>query len=90
VSIITGGPGTGKTLVQERQYGKPADETQQKHRAAALENLNRVIIDYRKRFQSYRADSAEQYAAAIGQVLHNVLIAWTQHRQCYVEIKKED
>ncbi|MCL2301379.1 MAG: hypothetical protein FWC27_14645 [Firmicutes bacterium] len=86
-------------LSQERQYGKRGnaattegsnDETQQKHRAAALENLNRVIIDYRKRFQSFRADTAEQYAAAIDQVLHNVLIAWTQHRQCYVEIKKED
>ncbi|MCL2495189.1 MAG: hypothetical protein FWE98_05985 [Oscillospiraceae bacterium] len=74
----------------ERQYGKAVDDTQQQHRAAALENLNRVIGDYRRRFKSYRPGTAEQYAADIGQALHNVLIAWTQHRQCYVEIKKED
>jgi len=53
-------------------------------------NLNRVIEDYRRRFKSYRPGTAEQYAADIGQVLHNVLIAWTQHRQCYVDINKEE
>jgi len=77
-------------LSLERQYGKPADDTQQQHREAALGNFNRVIGDYRRRFKSYRPGTAEQYAADIGQALHNVLIAWTQHRQCYVEIKKED
>ena len=75
-------------LSLERQYGKPADDTQKKHRAAALENLNRVITDYRTRFKSFHAGTAEQYADVIGKVLCNVLIVWMQHRDCYVDIKK--
>jgi len=85
-------------LSLERQYGKRSnaattegsnDDTQKQHREAALGNLNRVIEDYRRRFKSYRPGTAEQYATDIGQALHNVLIAWTQHRQCYVDINKE-
>ena len=76
-------------LSRERQYGKPADDTQKQHRAAALENLNQVIEDYRRRFKSFPTDTVEHYPVAIGHVLHNVLIAWTQHRQCYVEFNKE-
>jgi len=76
-------------LSLERQYGKAADDTQKQHREAALGNLNKVIEDYRRRFKSYRPGTVEQYAADIGKVLQNVLIVWTQHRQCYVDINKE-
>ena len=77
-------------LSLERQYGKPADETQKQHRAAALGSLNQVIADYRRRFQSYRPGAAEQYAADIGKVLCNVLTVWMQHRDCYIDIKKQE
>jgi len=85
-------------LSLERQYGRRGnaattegsnEDTLKQHRAAALESLNQVIADYRRRFQSFHADAADQYASAINQVLCNVLIAWTQHRQCYVDINKE-
>jgi phosphohistidine phosphatase SixA len=77
-------------LTEERQLGKAADETQQKHRAAALQNLQAVVADYRRRFQSYRPGAPEQYAADIGSALQTVLIAWTQHRNCYTEINTKE
>lgn len=76
-------------LLQERQYGKPTDAAQQKQRETALASLNKVVADYRKRFQSYRPAAQEQYAADISRALKTVLPAWIQHRNCYINIKKE-
>jgi len=76
-------------LAQERQYGKPADQAQQKQRETAHVSLTRVIGDYQRRFQSYRPGTPEQYAADIGRALQTVLPAWMQHRNCYIDVKKE-
>ena len=85
-------------LAQERQFGKrgnaattegSADQAQQKQRETALASLNKVIGDYRRRFQSYRPGTPEQYAADIGRALQTVLPAWMQHRNCYIDVKKE-
>jgi hypothetical protein len=77
-------------IPQERQFGASTDETRQKHQATALENLNKVIADYRRRFQSYRPASPEQYAKDIGQALQTVLIAWAQCRNSQIEIKTKE
>jgi hypothetical protein len=76
-------------LAQERQFGKPADQAQQKQRETAHASLTRVIADYQRRFQSYRPGTPEQYAADIGRALQTVLPAWMQHRNCYIDVKKE-
>jgi hypothetical protein len=76
-------------IAQERLFGTK-DEKVQQHRAAALQSLNSVIADYQRRFQSYRPKTAEQYPADISRTLQTVLIAWTQHRNCYIDIKKEE
>ena len=76
-------------LTQERQFGQPADDAQKKRRETALASLNKVIADYKKRFQSYRPGTPEQYAADIGKALQTVLPAWIQHRNCYIDVKKE-
>jgi hypothetical protein len=76
-------------LAQERQFGKPADQAQQKQRETALASLNKVIGDYQRRFQSYRPGTPEQYAADIGRALQTALPAWMQHRNCYIDVKKE-
>ena len=39
-------------LLQERQFGIPADEKLKKQRATALGNLQTVITSFRKQFQS--------------------------------------
>jgi len=76
-------------LTQERQFGQAADAAQQKQRDTALASLNKVVADYKKRFQSYRPGTPEQYAADIGRALQTVLPAWIQHRNCYIDVKKE-
>ena len=75
-------------LSLERQYGKPADDIQKQHRQAALGNLQRVIADYQKRFQSFRPTTAELYGTEIGKIIQNVLVVWIQHRNCYVDVNK--
>ena len=76
-------------LAQERQFGKAADPAQQKQRETALASLRKVIADYQRRFKSYRPGTPEQYAADISSTLQTLLPAWMQHRNCYIDIKKE-
>ena len=76
-------------LAQERQFGKSADQAQQKQRETALASLSKVTGDYQRRFQSYRPGMPEQYAADISRALQTVLSAWMQHRNCYIDVKKE-
>ena len=75
-------------LSMERQYGKPADDIQKKHRETALGNLGKVIADYRKRMNSFRATTAEAYGKEVGAIIQNVVIVWVQHRCCYVDVNK--
>ena len=77
----------------DRRLGSPFGSEDEKKkglldRKTAEENLGNVIADARKRMQSFRPDSPSTYGAAIGKIVQTVLIAWIQHRNCYVDITK--
>jgi len=72
----------------ERQYGKPADENDKKNRQTAIESLQKVIQDYQRKFSSFRPTTAELYGKNTGELVKCVLVAWLQHRNCYVDINK--
>ncbi|MCL2343184.1 MAG: hypothetical protein FWC62_04700 [Firmicutes bacterium] len=75
-------------ITLERQYGKPADENQQKNRQAAIDSLQKVNEDYRRRFSSFRPSTAELYGKEIGNMIQCVLVAWLQYRNCYVDVNE--
>jgi hypothetical protein len=72
----------------ERPFGKPADETEQKNRETAQNNLQKIIEAYKKRFSSFRPTTAELYGKEVGNLVQTVLVAWIQRRNCYVDISK--
>ena len=71
-------------LVQERQFGIPADDTLKNQRATALSNLQTVINSFRKQFQSFQPTTPEAYRAAIGKMINTILPAWLQYRFTYI------
>lgn len=71
-------------LVQERQFGLPADETLKKQRATALSNLQTVVNSFRKQFQSFKPATPEAYRAAVGKMINTILSAWLQYRFTYI------
>ena len=71
-------------LLQERQFGIPADEKLKKQRATALGNLQTVITSFRKQFQSFAPTTPEAYRDAISKMVNTVLPAWLQYRFTYI------
>lgn len=71
-------------MLQERQFGIPADEKLKKQRATALSNLNTVIISFRKQFQSFAPATPEAYRENISRMINTVLPAWLQYRFTYI------
>ncbi|MFR5774387.1 MAG: hypothetical protein ACLUFZ_01685 [Oscillospiraceae bacterium] len=71
-------------LLQERQFGIPADEKLKKQRATALSNLQAVITSFRKQFQSFAPTTPEAYRDAISKMVNTVLPAWLQYRFTYI------
>lgn len=71
-------------LVQERQFGLPAEETLKKQRATALSNLQTVVNSFRKQFQSFKPATPEAYRAAVGKMINTILPAWLQYRFTYI------
>ena len=75
-------------LSMERQYGQPADDIQKRHHETSVNNLRKVITDYKKRMASFKPATADLYGLEINAIIQNVLIVWVQHRNCYVDINK--
>ena len=71
-------------LIQERQFGVPADEKMKAQRATALSNLQTVINCFRKQFQSFAPTSPEAYRDAVSKMINTVLPAWLQYRFTYI------
>lgn len=71
-------------LLQERQFGIPADEKLKKQRATALSNLQTVIGCMHKQFQSFAPTAPEAYRTAIGKMIQTILPAWMQYRYTYI------
>ena len=71
-------------LVQERQFGIPADDVVRKQRATALENLQTVVNSFRKQFQSFKPAAPEAYRAAVTKMVNTILPAWLQYRYTYI------
>lgn len=71
-------------LVQERQFGVPADDVVRKQRATALENLQTVVNSFRKQFQSFKPAAPEAYRAAVTKMVNTILPAWLQYRFTYI------
>lgn len=71
-------------LVQERQFGIPADDVVKKQRATALENLQTVVNSFRKQFQSFKPAAPEAYRAAVTKMVNTILPAWLQYRFTYI------
>lgn len=71
-------------LLQERQFGIPADEKLKKQRATAQSNLQTVITSFRKQFQSFAPTSPQAYKDTISKMISTVLLAWLQYRFTYI------
>ena len=71
-------------LLQERQFGIPADGVVRKQRATALENLQTVVNSFRKQFQSFKPAAPEAYRAAVTKMVNTILPAWLQYRFTYI------
>lgn len=71
-------------LVQERQFGIPADDVVRKQRATALENLQTVVNSFRKQFQSFKPAAPEAYRASVTKMVNTILPAWLQYRFTYI------
>ena len=72
------------SMLQERQFGMPADEKARKQRATALSNLTTVITSFRKQFHSFTPTTPEAYKDNISRMINTVLPAWLQYRFTYV------
>lgn len=70
-------------MLRERQYDAPSDEKLRKQQETALNNLNTVIISFRKQFQSFAPTSPGAYRECIGKMINTVLPAWLQYRFTY-------
>lgn len=71
-------------LLQERQFGIPADDVVRKQRATALETLQTVVNSFRKQFQSFKPATPEAYRAAVTKMVNTILPAWLQYRFTYI------
>lgn len=71
-------------MLQERQFGIPADEKLKKQRATALENFGTVVTSFRKQFQSFAPSTPEAYKENITRMINAVLPAWLQYRYTYI------
>ena len=71
-------------MLQERQFGVPADEKLKKQRATALENLQLVINSFRKPFQSIAPNTPEVYRDTVSKMITTVLSVWLQYRYTYI------
>lgn len=73
-------------ILQERQFGPPADEKQHKQRQTAQSNLNTVINTFRKRFQSFAPTNQNAYSNEIQTMINTILPAWISYRNTYVAV----
>ena len=71
-------------MLQERQFGVPADEKLKKQRATALENLHLVINSFRRPFQNFAPNTPEVYRETISKMITTVLPVWLQYRYTYI------
>lgn len=71
-------------MLQERQFGLPADEKVKKQRATALENLHMVINSFHRPFQSFAPNTPEVYRETISKMITTVLPVWLQYRYTYI------
>ena len=71
-------------LLQERQFGIPADEKLKGQRTTALSNLQVVITSFRKQFQSFMPTSPEAYRDTVSKMINTILPAWLQYRFTYI------
>lgn len=71
-------------MLQERQFGIPADEKIKMQRATALENLQLVINSFRRPFQSFAPSTPESYRDAVSKMITTVLPVWLQYRFTYI------
>ena len=71
-------------LIQERQFGVPANDTLKKQRDTALSNLQTVVNSFRKQFQSFKPATPEAYRAAVTKMVNTILPAWLQYRFTYI------
>ena len=77
-------------LVQERQKGLAASETEKAQRATVYQNLCHIIADYRKRFGSFQPKEPEQYKKEISKVIGAFLPVWIQMRNTYINISTKE
>ena len=71
-------------LIQERQFGVPANDALKKQRDTALSNLQTVVNSFRKQFQSFKPTNPESYRAAITKMVNTILPAWLQYRHTFI------
>lgn len=72
------------SLLQERQFGIPADERLKNQRATALGNLQAVVNNFCNQFQYFAPTSREMYRDTVTKMINAILPVWLQYRFTYV------
>lgn len=73
-------------VLSERKFGTRADAEGQKKRETAYNSFERVVVDGRKRFSSFKAGNQEQYKNTISTYVNTILPVWMQYRNTYINI----
>lgn len=75
-----------RALLTEHRIGLKPNEEEKKSREAAHSSLERVIQNWRKRFDCYKASTQEQYAKDFGDFVGAVMPVWLAYRETYVKM----
>lgn len=73
-------------LTKERKFGPKMDDAQKQKRDTALNALEQVVQDGKKRFMSFRAPNQDIYKSSIKNYCNAVLSMWMQYRDTYIKI----
>lgn len=73
-----------RALVKEHTLGMKADEDLKKKRETAKENLELILQDGCRQFQSFQMTVPDQYKRSVSGMINTVLPAWIQYRNTFV------
>ena len=73
-----------RALVKEHTLGIKADEDLKKKRGTAKDNLELILQDGCRQFQSFQMTAPDQYKRNVSSMINTVLPAWIQYRDTFV------
>lgn len=75
-----------RSLLKEHTLGVKADEELKKKRETARGNLEAIIQDTGRQFNSFQMTAPDIYKRCVSSTINSVLAAWIQYRNTYVNL----